>query len=232
MTDAVLCICCPVLRLRATPRRPNTPQVCDGCRARLAAELAGIPDAYALVDAEPGRAALEVLISGRAFESRPPLNIAALSLLGPGSLRPAQDGCRWPQDQLGDPPPLVLLDFWAQDWAGIIGKELPGPTVTELCRWLGVWLTWACDNHPAVDGFAYDIRDLSRQLRAYGGRDHGEPVGRCPRNNGGDRCNTALYVDPYVDEIECSRCHMKWKRKAGEWMHLRAQQLAAGVEAA
>ena len=214
MTDeSALCATCAVLRPKGRPRQPRSPQVCDGCRERLSVDLSAIPDAYALVDAGPVRGMSE--IRSRAFESQPPLNIAALSLLGPG----------W------DTPP-ARLDWWAQDWAGMLGHEPPGPTVSELCRWLGVRLPWACDQHPAIDEFAQDIRELAGQLRAYGGRDRGEAVGRCPRDRGGERCNTALYVDPYVDQIECTRCRMKWKRKAGEWMHLRAQQLAAGVEAA
>jgi len=64
------------------------------------------------------------------------------------------------------------------------------------------------------------------------GRSRGEPVGRCSRQLGEERCNTPLYVDPYVDEIQCMRCRQNWKRRDGEWMHLRAQQLSTGVEAA
>lgn len=209
--DLILCVCCPVLRQRGKPHLPRTPQCCDWCRMRLAADLTALPETYALVDAEPTRAMGE--IRSRAFESRPPLNITALSLLGPGT----------------DTPP-ARLDFWVQDWAGMLNQALPGPTVVELCAWLMTRLSWACDTHPAVDEFAHDIRELTGQLRVFAVKDRGERVGNCPRQFGDDRCNTPLYVDPYVDEIECSRCHMKWKRRAGEWMHLRGQQLAAGVE--
>jgi hypothetical protein len=187
--------------------------VCKICRDRLRADLAALPDAYALVDAEPVRGLSE--IRSRAFESRPPLNITALSLLGPG----------W------DTPPAVLAT-WAQDWAGYLEHDQPDNTVTEVCRWLATRLDWACEHHPAIDEFATDLRRLTGELRAFAGKDRGERVGNCPRSYGDDHCNTPLYVDPYVDEIECTRCHMKWKRRAGEWMHLRAQQLSAGVEAA
>lgn len=212
MTE-ILCVTCPVLRPSASPRQPNTPQVCDGCRERLAADLTALPDAYALVDTETGRGGGELRATG--FESRPPLNITALSLLGPGT----------------DTPAYRLL-AWADDWAGYLDHTPPEPDVTSTCRWLSTRLPWACDQHPAIDEFALDLRDLTGQLRAFTGRDRGERVGRCPRKLGDQTCDTPLYVDPYVDQIECARCRMTWKRRAGEWMHLRAQQMSAGVEAA
>lgn len=214
MTEpSILCVTCVVLRPKGKPREPNTPNVCDGCRERLDQDLQALPDAYALVDVEPVRGMSE--IRSRAFESRPPLSITALSLLGPG----------W------DTPPAILI-AWAGDWANRLDHTAPGETLSETARWLWVRLSWACGNHPNVDEFASDLRRIAGELHAHTGRDRGERVGNCPRQYGDDHCNTPLYVDPYVDEIECSRCHQKWKRKAGEWMHLRAQQLSAGVEAA
>lgn len=213
MTETILCVTCTVLRPKAQPRLPNRPMVCDGCRDRLATDLTALPSAYAAVDAEPVRGTTE--IRSRAFESKPPLNITALSLLGPGTVTP-----------------LAILDFWVQDWAGMLEQELPVATVATLAVFLAARLPWACDQHPAIDGFAADLRELTGQLRAFEGKDRGASVGRCPRQIGDERCGTQLYVDPYVDEIQCTRCRQKWKRRDGEWMHLRAQQLSAGVEAA
>jgi len=213
MGDGVLCAVCPIYRPKALPRAPRTPQVCDGCRDRIGADLAALPAAYAAVDSEPVRGTSE--IRSRAFESRPPLNITALSLLGPGT-----------------ETPLALLDFWAQDWARELDQTLPPAAVSTIAPWLSARLPWACDQHPAIDEFATHLRSIIGHLRVFEGKDSGSPVGRCPRQFGGDRCNTRLFVDPYVDEIQCTRCKQQWKRKAGEWMHLRAQQLAAGVEAA
>ncbi len=211
--SSILCLTCAVLRPKGQPRLPKTPQVCNGCRERLATDLAALPDAYAAVDAEPVRGTSE--IRSRAYESRPPLNITALSLLGPGTHTP-----------------LATLDFWVQDWAGYLEQALPDAYVSTMALWLSARLPWACDSHPAIDDFAADLREITGQLRAFESKDRGESVGRCPRQMGGERCNTRLYVDPYVDEIACTRCKQRWKRRAGEWMHLRAQQLAAGVEAA
>jgi hypothetical protein len=213
VTDSILCVTCPVYRPRNQPNQPKTPQVCDVCRTRLATDLATIPDAYAAIDAQPARGISEILT--RVFESKPPLNIAALSLLGPGT-----------------DTPLATLDFWVQDWAGYLEQAVPVAAVSSHARWLAARLPWACDQHPAIDDFATDVHDLTGQLRAFESKDRGEYVGRCPRLVGVARCNTALYVDPYVDEIQCRRCKQRWKRRGGEWMHLRAQQLSAEVESA
>lgn len=215
MTEPVLCVCCSVLRrLRPdqNPRRPNVGMVCDSCRERMTADLASIPDDYAALDLERGRGEQGRLTGG--FESSPPLNISALSLLGPG------------QDT-----PLARLEGWVWDWAGRLEQE-PTTGMYPVCGWLSARLDWACNDHPAVDEFAQDVKDIAAVLRSHRGRDRGERVGNCPRQVGEQRCNTPLYVDPYVDEIQCTRCRQKWKRRAGEWMHLRAQQIAAGVEAA
>jgi hypothetical protein len=229
--SVILCVTCPVLRPKGKPRPPNRPMCCDGCRERLTTDLGAIPDAYAFIDTEPVTGAGERRTVG--FESRPPVNVSGLSLLGAGSVIPATEGTPYPQDQLGTVPPLDLLAWWVEDWivTRAMREHMPDMLITSVTIWLTTRLEWACDHHPAVDEFAQDLRELTGQLRAYGGRDRGERVGNCPRSYGDDHCNTPLYVDPYVDEIECSRCHMKWKRKAGEWLHLRAQQLGAGVEA-
>lgn len=214
MTDpTILCATCPVLRPKGTPRLPRTPQCCDGCRDRLSTDLTALPDAYAAIGIDPVHGTSE--IRSRAYESKPPLNINALSLTGPGEVTP-----------------LAVLDFWAQDWAGYLEQAVPDLGVYSLTLWLAARLPWACDNHPAIDDFAEDLREITGQLRAFANRDRGERVGNCPRAYGTERCNNPLFVDPYVNEIQCTRCKQTWKRRDGEWMHLRAQQISAGVEAA
>lgn len=214
--DPILCICCPILRPASRPRRPNTLAVCDGCRDMLARHLAELPGLYAALEEhlEPGRGGTEIRLKG--FESQPPMSAAILSLLGPGS-----------------ETPIGELAWWASDWAGMRRELQPEPRMPTLCAWLADRLGWACDEHPAVDEFAADLRHISGAIKAVTGGDRGERVGRCPRTlTDGSRCDTQLYVDPYVDKIVCSRCHMEWNRRDGQWLHLRGQQLAAGVEAA
>ena len=230
MTE-VLCITCPVLRPAGAPRQPNRPMVCDGDRTTLAGYLTDLPGLYAgLYEMlEPGRSGAEIRAKG--FESQLPSAVDPLSMLAPGSMLPSIEGRPWAQDQIGDVPPLEQLWWWAEDWAQAFTVAMPGPYFAPVCWWLATWLPRACDDHPAVDEFAADLRRVTATLKAMTGGYQGERVGRCPqRLPDNSRCGTQLYVDPYVDVIECSRCHMRWRRRDGQWMHLRGQQLAAGVE--
>lgn len=218
----LLCVVCPTFGRdgednHPKPRRPNVPNVCDADRERLAGDLAALPDAYYAVPDHlyPSPAGGERHSIG--YESRPPVNISALSLLGPG-----------------EGTPLAVMATWAMDWATYLREAGPVNEMTAVCQWLGIRLDWACSNHPAVDEFAAALSDVLGQLRPFQSAKVGEPAGRCPRRPGDQRCKTPLYVDPYDEqaEIVCPRCKSKWKRGDGEWIHLRAQQIAAGVEAA
>jgi hypothetical protein len=211
--SALLCLTCPVMRPAGRPRRPTTPRVCDGCRERLAEGLTSIPAMFAAVPDYLMPAVMAGERRGGAFGSRPPLNIAALSILA-----------------AGEDTPTFRLDFWARDWAGHRRETLPEPAVAVLAPWLGDRLDWACAEHNAVVEFAWDIRDIIGQLRAFRPRETGENAGRCPRKPTDQRCGMQLHVDPYEDTITCERCGAKWNRKDGGWMHLRGQQLAAGME--
>lgn len=233
MTE-LLCILCSIHHPHPTqnPRRPTQPPVCDGCRTRLTENLRSIPGALAGVrdNIEPSRTGAERRTVG--YESRPPLSIPALSELQHGSVIPSKEGTRWPQDQLGTVPAWELLWWWMQDWAGIRRESCPESPPGMLVEWLLERVEWACNEHPAVDEFAQDVRDLVRSLRAFSPKGQGEAAGRCPRKKGEERCDTPLYVDPYVDTIRCTRCGTEWKRREGQWMHLKAQQNEAGVDAA
>lgn len=232
----LLCVTCPVIRNLGDklPRRPRQGQCCDGCREWMTNALAELPTAYYAVSeyVEPGRVGGERRTKG--FESRPPLNTHAVSVLEKGSVIPAKEGSRYPQDQLSIIPPFDLLWWWCEDWHTYRAQRetMPGTGVDLVVEWLTNRLDWACDNHPAIDDFATDLKDLAKALRAFKPRPTGEPAGSCPRKPSDARCGAKLYVDPYSDTITCPRCEATWSRKEGGWMHLRAQQLAAGVEAA
>lgn len=230
---SVLCVLCALYRPQSKPRQPTVPQACDGCRERLSGELSGLPEAYMAVggNLEHGRTGGERRATG--FESQAPLNVHAVSLIAPGSVIPATDGRPYPQDQLGDVPPLEQLAWWVEDWIGTRARREPMPalSIPFVVVWLKVRLEWACNDHPAIDEFAADIHRIAWALKPHDS-DRGEKVGKCPRKNGDSVCGTALYVDPYTDRIRCTRCGQEWRRRNGEWLHLRAQQIAAGTDAA
>lgn len=209
MTDT--CLCCPVLRRHSTPRRPNRPNVCDGCRERLQRDLAAISTAYYDDEYQPVRGTSEILT--RVFESKPPLDLTELSLRG--------DGFGTPRAILS-----TLCRAAAEDLE--LG-ELPADNIREMVGWLGRHLQQLCDEHMAVDEFARDIRQVAGELHVYERQaaKAGERVGRCPRQryDDGDPCGAPLACDPYDSRITCPRCGTSWDRDAGGWVKLRAAQL-------
>ncbi|MES2210993.1 MAG: hypothetical protein V4515_12575 [Chloroflexota bacterium] len=72
-------------------------------------------------------------------------------------------------DQVGELSVATMLESWARDWQTYWWALLPAPTVVHLARWLGVRLEKACDEHPAIDDFAADLRDNIRALRRVNG---------------------------------------------------------------
>lgn len=231
------CVVCPVYGRQ--PREVERPMVCEGDRERLRTDLAEIIDLVALTPAriqiEPGNGPK---VSGT--RERPaPLNLTALGVEAPryhrglrsdGSIHGNVD------DQIGIPQPVVTLDQWVTDWIDIRGRDewAPPANLHEIVRWLDLRLDWACDEHPAIDEFATEVRDTVRHLRGITrDRERGESAGRCPaRLRDDSRCDARLSVDPYVDKIQCPRCGSSWNRRDQGWLRLRAEQDSWESEAA
>jgi hypothetical protein len=218
-----LCVVCPVLRPASRPMLPDFPPVHEGCRTQIRAELAEIPDLYALIPAslEPGTGT-GVKVSGT---RTPPLPLALnpLNLLVAGGTGPVHDPYG---DQHGPIPPLVVLDLWVGNWIAFRQRDEhePVPTISTLTSWLLNRLDDAFDHHPAIDDFAREIHATYRTIKAVTQAERkGEPVGRCPmETRDGGRCDTKLYADPYVDQIQCQRCGTSWERR--RWLTLAAAQ--------
>lgn len=229
MSNADPCVVC-----RNPKRIPNRPMVCDGDRQRLGSMLAEIPDLYARLDAARAGAGSGPKVSG-SREAPVPVSLDAVDLAAPA--RAGSVGIRtrgdWSTkggdpDQVGYLPVATELDTWVRDWITqewCPGAHLPTPTVAILGGWLRTRLDDACDQHPAVDEFAADVKRVHRSLtRAIGElRNTGERVGTCPSKLRDDtRCNTTLRADPYVDQIACPRCGTTWPRR--QWLQLAAAQ--------
>jgi len=219
------CCLCPIYHPSGQPRLPHFDPVCDSCRARARAELSDITVAYALLPtalipvSRPGEK-----VSGSRLPPVP-LNIDAASLMGPGATH--LTGSSSIEDQVGELPTAVLLDQWVADWIDIrdMREHRPAPTVSTLVGWLLARLDWALDEHPAIDEFCEEINHALRVLRAVARANsyRGEKAGKCPAELRDEtRCNTQLYVDPYLDRITCSRCGSAWPRV--KWLALRAAQ--------
>lgn len=196
-------------------RQPERPTVCDGCRARLAVQLAEVADLHAALPdvLEPARKGTQRVSGSR--EAPLPLRVDVLDLSLP--LRGSQAVHDPHGDQTGSLPVATVLDAWARDWAETRGKgeRLPVPTVAVLARWLGDRLGWACDEHPAVDEFAAELGTTLAALRGVHGLTrlrHRLPA-PCPS------CELLLvYRDDGADWIECGGCHRLWSED--EWARL------------
>ena len=190
--------------------------VCPPCITAINATLADIDDLTRQLPAAllPGANRTEH-VSGTP-EPPLPLQLGPLDLLMPARpLRLSQAAVR--EDQTGDLSVASTLDTWVRDWRTYQYRErLPRPTVPRLVRWLRYRLHWACDNHPAMDDFADEIRELRGRLRSVLGysapqkeRVKGVPCRQCDqltlfRRPGDERihcedeaCSAILYPDEY-----------------------------------
>jgi hypothetical protein len=188
-------------------RDAERPMVCDGDRQWLDRTLVEIADLYPRLEDElmPGQSQTQRVSGSR--EAPLPLRVEPLDLTMPArAAEPSDEARRWPEDQLGDLSVASRLDSWVSDWRGRIdgGNTRPAPTVVELVRWLRIWLERACDQHPAIDEFAAEIKDLRRSLRQVVGINEIRPEHLdvpCRR------CDLlALSRSPGDDWVECGGC--------------------------
>jgi hypothetical protein len=105
-------------------------------------------------------------------------------------------------------------------------EHQPGADLTSIVGWLSNRLDWAFGNHPAIDEFARELKEMTKALKAIA-REHdkGESAGRCPAKLRDEtRCNTRLTVDPYINTITCRRCGTSWDRRRQGWVMLKSAQ--------
>lgn len=233
---SALCCTCPILfpatAKRPEPRKPRRAEVgsvCLGCRNRMESDLRSLiyetetvdhdqfpggtvllPPLYAAAYAHllPGRSGTSQAMSPE-FESRPPGSTEVLSMVGPGSVHLTRKAWKVPSDQHGILPVPFLLHQWVQDWRDTRAmRETPPPLhVPAAVRWLLNRLDWACQQHPAVDEFAADLRELVNHLRTVAGR--WRLVVRLP-----EKCPSCdlpeLTREDGDDRVECGNCHRLW----------------------
>lgn len=125
-------------------------------------------------------------------------------------------------DQIGDPPPAVLLDSWARDWQIVrdMNETLPPPTVYQLCRWLADRLGWALEHHSAMPDFYDEIHTTHSRLWSEAGR--GEPKPEHCKAVPCKRCNrlTLYRSTDGSGDVECrtADCGRVYRRaEYDEW---------------
>lgn len=138
--------------------------VCGYCHGRISGQLKEIPDLYMALDATPGSAPGGGRVSGTR-EAPLGVRVTVLDLLLPAGSGTVTDPNK---DQMGNLPVAVVLDQWVSDWRDYRAQKehRPAPTVPVLAGWLLNRLDWACQNHPAMDAFAAEIRSVAGALHS------------------------------------------------------------------
>ena len=196
-------------------RRPERPQVCDGCRDRTRAHLRDVVELYALLPAHLERPAGGGEKVSGSREAPVPVQLDVLDLSLPLRGRAAVHDPD--HDQAGHTPVVWILDSWARDWQATLcpDHQLPATTVATLAGWLGDRLDLACDQHPAIDEFADEIRRTVAALRGVLGHTHlrHRLPAPCP-----DCDMLTLYRDDGADWVECGSCHRLWSEDEYPWL--------------
>lgn len=182
-------------------RRPyECAQVCNPCRRWLAADLGQIAGLWLLLPAATAPA--------NGTEGGLPVRINVVDLALPViGTEPIHDQHA---DQIGEIPVLARLDSWVRDWVDTrgAGEHLPVPTVPVLVSWLVVRLDDECDQHPAIDEFAREIRVLLATMRRVLAMEKPQTVrygAACPR------CGTKTLTRMVGAQwIECGDCGRLW----------------------
>lgn len=198
-------------------RQPYRPNVCDGDRRRLDHQLRELPDLYVLLPAalEAGDGDRERVSGTRVAPI--PLSLDVVDLIGMARQpNPTDEARKHPEDQTGGLSVASVLDQWVREWREVRskGEGLPAPTVPNLAHWLRMRLEWACDQHLAIDEFAFELRGLMSTIRsALTLRRH---VDRLPAPCPNPECDMLTLhrsIDPIKGAdswIECGSCHRLW----------------------
>lgn len=198
--------------------------VCPRCQDRTDDDLAEIGALYCLLD-----------VHRHTFE-----------LLGPADTNAR--GRRIDPPAPGDLDVMAVLDArggpWGvlASWALLIREErLERPqtgrgaevdadttpvTFVALVAFLRAWWPRLCDDHPAADDFAREMRDVRRVLdeAVRGPRERRVRLGDCPvvlpatDTAPARECRAPLWHDPTLPVIVCHRCGARWSDD--EWHRL------------
>lgn len=156
-----------------------------------------------------------------------PTNLDKLDLAGGarlGSRGPHARGVLGDDDQIGHLAVATELDVWVRDWRDTLypGHSLPVPTVPVMVDWLAKRLHDACDQHPAIDEFATDVRDLRSTIRGVLGLTDA-PKERCH----GIACRSCDNLTLFRDNglVSCAYCGLHYsEQEYRDWTGLLAAQ--------
>ncbi|MFJ4799184.1 hypothetical protein [Kitasatospora purpeofusca] len=198
------CICHRELRTDEQDR-----QACRLCEATIGQHLADLPGLYRELDDHLAPAAgPRQYTTGGPVEAPLPLHLEALSLQAAGGI-------------------ATVLVTWVADWCDHLGWTMPAmparsrAQLAEAAAFLRRNLPWAAEQHPAVDDFAAEVRQLHDAVqRITAPVEPPHIVGRHPADPGAvEACGGLLEMRPGGTTVRCTRCTAAWGPL--EWLALR-----------
>lgn len=193
MNESGACTICQ----RATER-----MACQRCETIMRQQLSHIVEYQALAEDNliPGRGG-----DGRATERTLGINVAALDTVG------AFDA-------------IAVLESWERIWREDYGLTPYGPasaerqptaaaTLVGIVNFLQSWLSKSCSEHPAIDEFAAELRNLHRaSQQAAGQTSRAAWRVTCPTDLEDGECGTRLRVsgEDFGGHVTCRSCSTTW----------------------
>lgn len=183
-------------------QRDTDRMACERCQHTMRLQLGEICDYQALASGNlvPGQGG-----DGRATERTLGVNLAALDLVG------AFDA-------------IAVLESWERIWREDFGLAPYGPASAErdpaaratllgIVGFLQAWLTKSCTEHPAIDEFAREVRNLHRSCQQAAG--HTQRTAwrvTCPADVQDGECGTQLRVsgEDFGGHVTCRGCNTTW----------------------
>lgn len=183
-------------------QRPTGRMACERCEATMRRQLSEVVDFQALAadNLVPGQGG-----DGRATERTLGINVAALDTCA------AFDA-------------IMVLESWERVWREDYGLTAYGPasaarsdageaTLLGIVNFLQAWLSKTCDEHPAVDEFASELRNLHRQMQQAAGQTR-RAAWRvtCPTDTDDGECGQQLKVsgEDFGGQVTCRSCRTTW----------------------
>ena len=193
MTDVVECVIC---------LKKTNAGACGSCESRIRQQLNDIVEFQALASQNliPGRGG-----DGRGSERSLGVNIQALDLVGGFD-------------------PIAVLESWERVWrqdfsltpygpASASRPQSPIGTLVGIVGFLQSWLSKACQQHPAISEFAFEVRSLHRSCKAAAGQsDRAGWRVTCPTDADDGECGSVLVVrsEDFGGEVSCRSCKVTW----------------------
>ena len=120
---------------------------------------------------------------------------------------------------------IAILESWERIWREDYGLTPYGPAsaarntgglgqmLSGIVDFLQSWLGKSCDEHPAIDEFARELRDLHRVYEQAAGIRH-RPSWRvtCPADTSEGECGASLRVtlEDFDSTVYCRSCETTW----------------------